>query len=108
MRMGLRRRHLYKDRHFLHSPVGPTVHRLLPMRPAPPRSVQGAKCADGQEGGAAAAGAAAFGTTARRVQGGFVVRGKKIFASLAGHADYYGILCTEDRGGEKLSRRDTL
>jgi alkylation response protein AidB-like acyl-CoA dehydrogenase len=60
------------------------------------------------EGGAAAAGTAAFGTTARRVQGGFVVNGRKIFASLAGHADYYGILCTEAHEGEKPSRRDTL
>jgi alkylation response protein AidB-like acyl-CoA dehydrogenase len=60
------------------------------------------------EGGAAAAGAAAFGTTARRVAGGFLVNGRKIFASLAGHADFYGILCTEERDGEKLSRRDTL
>src|SRR3954447_25184181 len=34
------------------------------------------------EGGAAAAGAAAFGTEAKPVDGGFVVNGKKIFASL--------------------------
>jgi alkylation response protein AidB-like acyl-CoA dehydrogenase len=60
------------------------------------------------EGGAAAAGAAAFGTTARRVEGGFLVNGRKIFASLAGHANYYGILCTELRGDDKPSRRDTL
>jgi alkylation response protein AidB-like acyl-CoA dehydrogenase len=60
------------------------------------------------EGGAAAAGTVAFGTTAKRVDGGFLVNGKKIFASLAGHADYYGILCTEVHEGEKLSRRDTL
>ncbi|MBY0336072.1 MAG: acyl-CoA dehydrogenase family protein [Acetobacteraceae bacterium] len=61
------------------------------------------------EGGAAAAGTVAFGTTARRVPGGFVVTGKKIFASLAGHADFYGILCTElAEGQEKGSRRDTL
>jgi alkylation response protein AidB-like acyl-CoA dehydrogenase len=60
------------------------------------------------EGGAAAAGTVAFGTTAKRVDGGFLVNGKKIFASLAGHADYYGILCTEAHEGEKLSRRDTL
>jgi alkylation response protein AidB-like acyl-CoA dehydrogenase len=60
------------------------------------------------EGGAAAAGAVPFGTTARRVPGGFVVNGKKIFASLAGHADFYGILCTELReGGGDPSRRDT-
>ena len=61
------------------------------------------------EGGAAAAGAAAFGTVARPVPGGWRVTGRKIFASLAGHADYYGILCTEQREGEApLSRRDTL
>lgn len=61
------------------------------------------------EGGAAAAGTVAFGTTARRVPGGYVVNGKKIFASLAGHADYYGVLCTEvHEGEEKPSRRDTL
>lgn len=60
------------------------------------------------EGGAAAAGVQAFGTTAKRVPGGFLINGKKIFASLAGHADYYGILCTELHEGEKLSRRDTL
>ncbi len=62
------------------------------------------------EGGAAAAGGAAFGTTARRVPGGFLVTGKKIFASLAGHADCYGVLCTEVRegGDQRLSRRDTL
>jgi alkylation response protein AidB-like acyl-CoA dehydrogenase len=29
------------------------------------------------------------------VDGGFLVSGKKIFASLSGAADYYGILCTE-------------
>ncbi|MBL6455432.1 acyl-CoA dehydrogenase family protein [Belnapia sp. T6] len=61
------------------------------------------------EGGAAAAGGAAFGTTAQRVPGGWRISGRKIFASLAGHADYYGILCTEAREGEdRLSRRDTL
>lgn len=60
------------------------------------------------EGGAAAAGNVAFGTTARRVPGGFVVNGKKIFASLAGSADYYGVLCTEMTEGEALSRRNTL
>ncbi|MGG5817617.1 acyl-CoA dehydrogenase family protein [Falsiroseomonas sp. HW251] len=60
------------------------------------------------EGGAAAAGTVAFGTTAKRVDGGFLVNGKKIFASLAGHADYYGILCTELHEGSTLSRRDTL
>ena len=60
------------------------------------------------EGGAAAAGAAAFGTRARKVDGGFVINGRKIFASLSGHADYYGVLCTLEQAGEDLRRRDTL
>jgi alkylation response protein AidB-like acyl-CoA dehydrogenase len=59
------------------------------------------------EGGAAAAGAAAFGTTAKRVEGGFLVNGKKIFASLSGHAQQYGILCTDVTDGT-ASRRNTL
>ena len=60
------------------------------------------------EGGAAAAGGVAFGTEAKPVQGGWTVNGKKIFASLSGHADYYGVLCTETVEGEKASRRNTL
>ena len=60
------------------------------------------------EGGAAAAGGVAFGTEAKPVKGGWIVNGKKIFASLAGHADYYGVLCTEIAEGEKASRRNTL
>ena len=60
------------------------------------------------EGGAAAAGGVAFGTEAKPVKGGWIVNGKKIFASLSGHADYYGVLCTETLEGEKASRRNTL
>jgi alkylation response protein AidB-like acyl-CoA dehydrogenase len=60
------------------------------------------------EGGAAAAGVVAFGTEARPVEGGFIVNGKKIFASLSGAADYYGVLCTERAKGEDASRRNTL
>jgi alkylation response protein AidB-like acyl-CoA dehydrogenase len=60
------------------------------------------------EGSAAAAGRAPFGTTARKVEGGWVVNGRKIFASLSGAADYYGVLCTEDKGDEKPDARDTL
>ena len=52
------------------------------------------------EGGAAAAGVVAFGTEAKPVDGGFLVNGKKIFASLSGAADYYGVLCTERAEGE--------
>ncbi|WP_441240967.1 acyl-CoA dehydrogenase family protein [Tardiphaga sp. 768_D3_N2_1] len=60
------------------------------------------------EGGAAAAGGVAFGTEAKPVEGGWIVNGKKIFASLSGSADYYGVLCTETVEGEKASRRNTL
>jgi alkylation response protein AidB-like acyl-CoA dehydrogenase len=60
------------------------------------------------EGGAAAAGTVAFGTEAKPVDGGFLVNGKKIFASLSGAADYYGVLCTERAEGEAASRRNTL
>lgn len=60
------------------------------------------------EGGAASAGAAAFGTEATPVPGGWGVSGKKIFASLSGHADFYGILCTERAGEAAASRRNTL
>ena len=58
------------------------------------------------EGTAAAAGRAPFGTTATKVDGGWVIRGKKIFASLSGAANYYGLLCTEDKEG--ASMRDSL
>jgi alkylation response protein AidB-like acyl-CoA dehydrogenase len=58
------------------------------------------------EGGAAAAGKAPFGSLARRVDGGYVVNGRKIFASLSGAADYYGVLCTLDKPG--ASQRDAL
>jgi len=60
------------------------------------------------EGGAAAAGGIAFGTEAKPVDGGFSLNGKKIFASLSGSADYYGVLCTERAEGEAASRRNTL
>ncbi|MGE0349144.1 acyl-CoA dehydrogenase family protein [Hydrogenophaga sp.] len=60
------------------------------------------------EGSAAAAGRAPFGTTAKKVDGGWLVNGRKIFASLSGAADYYGILCTEDKGDEHPDARDTL
>jgi alkylation response protein AidB-like acyl-CoA dehydrogenase len=60
------------------------------------------------EGGAAAAGAAPFSTSAQRVDGGWRINGKKIFASLSGSADYYGILCGEMKPGQAPSRRDTM
>jgi alkylation response protein AidB-like acyl-CoA dehydrogenase len=60
------------------------------------------------EGGAAAAGVVPFSTRAERVDGGWLINGKKIFASLSGSADYYGILCGEMRSGQPPSRRDTM
>jgi alkylation response protein AidB-like acyl-CoA dehydrogenase len=58
------------------------------------------------EGGAAAAGKAPWGTLAKPVDGGYVVSGKKIFASLAGAADFYGVLCTLDKPG--ATQKDSL
>jgi alkylation response protein AidB-like acyl-CoA dehydrogenase len=58
------------------------------------------------EGSAAAAGKAPFGTLAAKVDGGWRINGKKIFASLSGAAHYYGVLCTEDKPGSSM--RDTL
>jgi alkylation response protein AidB-like acyl-CoA dehydrogenase len=61
------------------------------------------------EGSAAAAGRAPFGTTARKVPGGWVINGRKIWASLSGAADYYGILCTEHTDHDApLDVHDTL
>jgi alkylation response protein AidB-like acyl-CoA dehydrogenase len=60
------------------------------------------------EGTAAAAGRAPFGTTARKVEGGWLINGRKIWASLSGAADYYGVLCTEDKGDQHPDARDTL
>ncbi len=56
---------------------------------------------------AAAAGRSPFGTTARKIDGGWRIDGKKHFASLSGAAGFYGILCTEDRGGT-TDVKDTL
>ncbi len=58
------------------------------------------------EGGAAAAGKAPWGTLAKPVEGGYVINGKKIFASLAGAADFYGVLCTLDKPG--ATQKDSL
>ena len=58
------------------------------------------------EGSAAAAGRAPFGTLAAKVDGGWRINGKKIFASLSGAANYYGVLCTEDKPGRTM--QDTL
>jgi alkylation response protein AidB-like acyl-CoA dehydrogenase len=57
---------------------------------------------------AAATGKAPFGTTARKVDGGWLVNGAKHFASLAGSADYYGVLCTEAKAAGEADVRDTI
>ena len=41
-------------------------------------------------------------------QSGWLINGRKIWASLSGAADYYGILCTEDIEGKDPDPRDTL
>lgn len=58
------------------------------------------------EPSAAAAGKAPFGTLADKVEGGWLLNGRKIFASLSGAADYYGVLCTENKPDRSV--RDTL
>ncbi|MEM7695644.1 MAG: acyl-CoA dehydrogenase family protein [Pseudomonadota bacterium] len=60
------------------------------------------------EGGAAGAGLVAFSTEATPTDGGWLINGKKIFASLSGNANYYGILCTEMDGSGDKRRRNTL
>ncbi|WP_284620015.1 acyl-CoA dehydrogenase family protein [Aquabacterium humicola] len=62
------------------------------------------------EGGPASAGSAPWGTVARRVDGGYRIHGKKIFASLAGAADRYAMLCTLEPPGAATggTRRDAL
>ena len=80
------------------------AHRAVHYR----RIVEGGKVYSQSfsEGGAAAAGKAPFGSLAKKVEGGYLLNGKKIFASLAGAADYYGILCTLDKPG--ATQRDSL
>jgi alkylation response protein AidB-like acyl-CoA dehydrogenase len=58
------------------------------------------------EGNMAASGKAPFGTSARKVEGGWLLNGRKIFASLSGAATHYGILATEE--GIAASRENTL
>ncbi len=56
----------------------------------------------------AAAGKAPFGTSARRAEGGWLVSGNKHFASLAGGAHYFGVVCTEDKPGQAADAKDTM
>lgn len=60
----------------------------------------------GSEANRAATGEILFSTTATRVDGGWRINGRKIFASLAGTANYYGVLCSEKK--ERAQLRDTM
>ena len=60
----------------------------------------------GSEANRSATGEVLFSTKATRVEGGWLINGRKIFASLAGNADYYGVLCCEDKQNAQL--RDTM
>lgn len=47
-------------------------------------------------------------TNCKRVDGGWVINGFKKFASLAGHCDYYSIVCTEHFEGQEPRHEDTM
>lgn len=47
-------------------------------------------------------------TNCRKVDGGWVINGFKKFASLAGHCDYYSIVCTEHFEGVEPRHEDTM
>lgn len=50
-----------------------------------------------------------YATSARRVDGGWLINGKKIFASLSSSADFHGITCTEVRDdGAAPTFQDTV
>ena len=47
-------------------------------------------------------------TSCRNVDSGWVINGFKKFASLAGHCDYYSIVCTEHFEGKDPAHEDTM
>lgn len=47
-------------------------------------------------------------TNCRKVDGGWMINGFKKFASLAGHCDYYSIVCTEHFEGMEPRHEDTM
>ena len=47
-------------------------------------------------------------TSCRKVDSGWVINGFKKFASLAGHCDYYSIVCTEHFEGKDPAHEDTM
>ncbi|MBD2364320.1 acyl-CoA/acyl-ACP dehydrogenase [Anabaena minutissima FACHB-250] len=42
-------------------------------------------------------------TKARKVDGGWIINGKKVFASLSGAANYYGVICTKVKKNATLN-----
>lgn len=58
------------------------------------------------EGSAADVGKAPWATLARPVDGGYLVNGRKLFASMAGEADFHALLCTLQRPA--ATQADTL
>jgi len=47
-------------------------------------------------------------THCKKVDGGWIINGFKKFASLAGHCDYYSIVCTEHFDGAEPRHEDTM
>ena len=47
-------------------------------------------------------------TNCKKAEGGYVINGFKKFASLAGHCDYYSIVCTEHFAGVEPRHEDTM
>lgn len=47
-------------------------------------------------------------TNCRKVDGGWIINGLKKFASIAGHCDYYSIVCTEHFEGHPPRHEDTM
>jgi len=47
-------------------------------------------------------------TNCKKVDGGYMINGFKKFASLAGHCDYYSIVCTEHVEGVEPRHEDTM
>ena len=58
------------------------------------------------EAGAGVSMGKTYQTSAKKVDGGWIVNGTKIFASLSGAANYYGVVCTEQK--DITSIEDTL
>jgi alkylation response protein AidB-like acyl-CoA dehydrogenase len=58
------------------------------------------------EAGAGVSMGKSYQTSAKKVNGGWIINGTKIFASLSGAANYYGVVCTEQK--DMASVEDTL